>query len=283
MAKVRVSKHSSPNGGLEKPNPLPTELLNQPIVITVEMENPALAFITASPAVAGGNSAAPTQFDDAWFQVRQVHAHDAGALMRPMGAGQGYSYPLKAFYQNEIQIDNLRGDGQSQSLTLTGFRAGDVRSIFFWVEDKVKAAAGNKFCWALPRDIQLLYNGTVYSSFRGTSSQIFDLMNTDVPAQVLNSEISQSGTGVAATAFTSRAVMSNWVQMPFSQVYEQLSGSHLMVRGKMIENAVVNLQLTLPNNLTNPLDPNSGGYKLHVVYSYNAVLFMSAGSAEYVF
>ena len=70
--------------------------------------------------------------------------------------------------------------------------------------------------------------------------------------------------------------MTNWVQLPFSQIYEQLSGTHLMVRGKMIENAVVNMILRLPA-------ANTLGYVLHVVYAYNALLFMSAGSAEYVF
>jgi hypothetical protein len=48
-----------------------------------------------------------------------------------------------------------------------------------------------------------------------------------------------------------------------------------MVRGKMIENAVVNLSLKMPGNTL--------GYVLHAVYAYNALLFMSAGSAEYVF
>jgi hypothetical protein len=267
--------HSSPNGGLEKPNPFPTELLNQPIVITVEMSNPADAFIVASPAVTGGNSAAPTQFNDAWFQIRQIHAHDAGALMRPMGMGAGYSYPLKAFYQNEIQVQ-LTNTAAQQDVTLTGFRAGDVRSIFFWVEDKDQTATGNKFAWALPRDVQLLYNGTVYMNFKGTSSQIWDLMNTDVPSQVLNSVVARSTTSNdPATAFSSSPYVSNWIQLPFSQVYEQLSGTHLMVRGKMIENAVVNLQLKMPGN--------TNGYVLHAVYAYNALLFMSAGSAEYVF
>jgi hypothetical protein len=267
--------HSSPNGGLEKPNPFPSELLNQPIVITLEMANPAETFISASPAVAGGNSVAPSQFDDAYFQVRQIHANDAGALMRPMGAGAGYSYPLKAFYQNQIDVA-LQNTVGNQSITLTGFRAGDVRSIFFWVEDLDQTAAGNKFNWALPRDISLIYNGTVFQNYRGVSSQIFDLMNTDVPSQFINSVVSQTGSGVAATAFTSSAKVTNWIQLPFSQVYEQMSGTHLMVRGKMIENAVVNVQLSLP--VVNTL-----GYVLHAVYAYNALLFCSMGSAEYVF
>jgi hypothetical protein len=43
----------------------------------------------------------------------------------------------------------------------------------------------------------------------------------------------------------------------------------------MIENAVVNLLLKTPEAKST--------YVLHVVYSYNALLFMSAGSSEYVF
>jgi hypothetical protein len=44
----------------------------------------------------------------------------------------------------------------------------------------------------------------------------------------------------------------------------------------MIENAVVNLQLSLPA-------VNTAGYVLHAVYAYNSLLFCSMGSAEYIF
>lgn len=267
--------HSSPNGSLEKPNPLPSELLNQPIVITLELNSVASIFKT--PADAGedpvtGQATAPIQLEDGWFQVRQVHAHDAGALMRPMGAGAGYSFPLKSFYQNEVEVA-LQNSANPQSVVLTGFRSGDVRSIFFWLEDTSDAL--NPYNWQLPRDVQLIYNGTVYQNYKGTSSQIWDLMGSDVPSMFLNSVITATGDADPDTAFTAEAKVTNWVNMPFSQIYEQLSGSHLMVRGKMIENAVVNLSLTTPEA--------KNTYKLHVVYSYNSLLFMSAGSAEYVF
>lgn len=265
--------HSSPNGGLEKPNPLPTELLNQPIVITIEFKGIDSIFHSSSPAVAGGNAVPPTRLEDGWFQVRQVHANDAAMLMRPMGMGQGYSYPLKSFYQNEIQVP-LQSSATSQSVTLTGFRAGDVRSIFFWIEDTSDSL--NYYNWVLPRDVQLLYNGTVFQNFKGTTSQIWDLMNTDVPSNFENSVIRQNGTALApAPGFNSVAKLTNWINLPFSQIYEQLSGTHLMVHGKRIENAVVNLLLTTPQAKST--------FVLHAVYSYNALLFMSAGSSEYVF
>jgi hypothetical protein len=266
--------HSSPNGGLEKPNPLPSELLNQPVVITLELNAIDSIFITASPAVTG-QSTAPDALADGWFQLKSVHAADAGALMRPMGNGAGYSFPLKAFYQNEIQVPLLNTTAE-QSITLSGFRAGDVRSIFCWIEDTAKTAAGNPYDFVLPRDVQLLYNGLVYQRFKGTSSQIWDLMASETPAAFSNSIIAQSGSGVAATAFTSSAKVSSWLNLPFSQLYEQLSASHLMVRGKEISNAVVNMQLSLPS-------VSAGSYVLHAVYSYNCLLFQSAGSAEYIF
>jgi hypothetical protein len=259
--------HSSPNGSLEKPNPFPSELLNQPIVITANMKN--IASIFSSAAGFASLATPPTQLAEGWFQVRQVHAADMGQLMRPMGAGAGYSYPLKAFYQNEIQV-RLANTTDSQPITLTGFRAGDVRSIFFWIEDTSLGAAG-KYDWVLPRDVQLLYNGTVFQNFKGTSSQIWDLMGSDVPSNFNNSRLTNGG----AAGFTSEPIRTNWVNMPFSQIYEQLSGTHLMVHGKKIENAVVNVQLTTPQAKST--------YVMHVVYAYNSLLFCSAGSSEYVF
>lgn len=264
--------HSSPNGSLEKPNPFPTELLNQPIVITVELNNISSIFRVASPVVAS-QATAPIKLEEGWFQVRQVHANDGGMLMRPMGAGAGYSFPLKAFYQNEIEV-RLANSADQQSVVLTGFRAGDVRSIFFWIEDSDNNAL-NYYDWVFPRDVQLLYNGTVYQNYKGTSSEIWDLMASDVPANFLNARLAQSGSAVAASAFTTSDTLTKWVNMPFSQVYEQLSASHLMVHGKKIENAVVNLLLTTP--------AAKDTYKLHVVYAYNSLLFCSAGSAEYIF
>jgi hypothetical protein len=112
---------------------------------------------------------------------------------------------------------------------------------------------------------------------------MWDLMASDVPAQFANSVISRTGSAAPATALTSRAVVTNWINLPFSQVYEQLSASHLMVHGKKIENAVVNLLLNLPQKLDSAGNPAAGDYVLHAVYSYNSLLFCSAGSSEYIF
>jgi len=258
--------HCSSNASLEKPNPLPTEMMIQPIVITVEMQSIQSIFRTR-----GSDSNVPTKLDDAYFQVRQIHAVDRGMLMRPTGMDSAYSYPLKAFYQNEIAVP-LTATTNEQAITLTGFRQGDVRSIFFWIEDT--ADTNNPYNWVLPRDVKLLYNGSVYHDFAGVSSQIWDVLGTDVPSNFENAVIDSSGSWTASDTLT------NWVNLPFSQVYEQLSGTHLMVKGKEINNAVVNITLKLPSYTG---ADTAGRFILHAVYAYNSILLMSGGGAEYVF
>lgn len=262
--------HSSPNGSLEKPNPFPSEILNQPIVITLELNTIPSIFKRDNGVVSPPN--APTQLAEGYFQVRAVQANDRGMLKTPQSVtnGTAYSYPLKAFYQNQIDIA-MSNVATSQSLTLTGFRSGDVRSIFFWIEntnDKL-----NKYNWITPRDIVLSYNGTVIHNFKGTSAAIFDLMGTDVPSNFNNSVLTADGSGVG---FSSLPVRTNFTNLPLSQVYEQMSATHLMVGGLKIENAVVNLQLTVPVIA-------NANYVAKFVYSYNSVLLCANGSAEYLY
>jgi hypothetical protein len=259
--------HSSTNASLEKPNPFPTELLSGPIVITVEL-NPISSIFYSATGVANAG-VAPATLEDAYVQFRQVHAFDMGQLMRPMGNGSGYSYALKAFYQNQIDVP-LASTTAIQPVTLTGFRAGQVRSIFFWIEDT--SDPKNRYCWVLPRDVQLSYNGLVQQNYRGTASQIWDLLGCDVPSNYSGSRLIDQGSGAG---WTSENVLVNWVNLPFSMIYEQLSASALYVSGRPIENAVVQLQLATPEA--------KSSYVLKAVYAYNSLLFMSAGSAEYLF
>lgn len=271
--------HNSPNGSLGKPNPFPSELIGQPIVITLEL-NP-LPSIFSTSDVSGDISSAPQQLQSAYFQVRQTHAYDSADLMK-MPSGSAYSFPTKAFYQNQIDI-RVGGGGAivatpvSHELLLTGFRNGQVRSIFFWVTKNsdvspVTSAAfvKNSTNYVLPTDIELLYNGTVYYRALGTAAQMWALCNTETPPLLQNTTLSISGGG----SIVATPTVANWVEMPFSQVFEQLSGSHMYVAGMPIQNAVVNLSLTLPDN---------DAYTCHFVYSYNCAIMIKDKAAEYVF
>ena len=264
--------HNSPNGSLGKPNPFPSELIGQPIVITLELNS--LPSIFSSSLALGSIADAPQQLESAYFQVRQTHAYDSADLMR-MPQGSAYSFPTKAFYQNEVQI---RVSGStSYALNLTGFRNGQVRSIFFWAtkDSDVSPAVNAPFVknfssYYLPTDIELLYNGTVYYRALGTAAQMWSLCNTETPPLLQNTTLSIGGGG----SIVATPEVANWVEMPFSQVFEQLSGAHMYVAGKTISNAVVNLSLSLPD---------TAAYTLHFTYSYNCALIIKDKACEYAF
>jgi hypothetical protein len=270
--------HNSPNGSLGKPNPFPSELIGQPIVITLELND--LKSIFSSTDASGSVVDAPSALESSYFQVRQTHAYDSADLMK-MPMGSVYSFPTKAFYQNEVQI-KVGGGGAvvagptPYSLSLTGFRNGQVRSIFFWVTKNSDvnpatnvAFAKNATKFILPTDIELLYNGTVYYRTIGTGAQMWSLCNTETPPLLQNTSLS-----IVSGALVVTPEVSNWVEMPFSQVFEQLSGAHMYVAGKSIQNAIVNLQLSLPDN---------DAYTCHFVYSYNCALMIKDRACEYAF
>lgn len=267
--------HNSPNGSLSKPNPFPTELIGQPVVITLEMN--FLPNLFSSVAPNGSLAGAPQALDDAYFQIKQVHAKDAGELMSmPSGKGSAYSFPCKAFYQNEIEVQ-LSGQTTYQPL-LTGFRNGEVRSIIMWVtkdsDTRGVIDASGRFTknftnYILPKDIQVLYNGTVFFRADDIASQMWNLVSTETPSQLQCTVLSQVD-GV----YTVTQKAANWVEVPFGQVFEQLSGSHMYVAGKQIQNAVVNLMLTMPD---------TDSYTLHAVYSYNCNIMIADRGAEFFF
>ena len=124
--------------------------------------------------------------------------------------------------------------------------------------------------FVLPRNIQLLYNGTVYYDAQATSCQFWNLVQSETPSQLNATVLSLSSNDLVSTP-----AVRSWVEIPFGQVYEQLSGSHMYVAGKTIQNAVVNLQLDVPDD--------TKSYTLHAMYSYNCVMMVADGSVSYVF
>jgi hypothetical protein len=271
--------HNSPNGGLAKPNPFPSEMLMQPIVVTLELNN--LPSIFSSAVSGGAISGAPQALEDAWFQVKQVHANDRGDLMvATADRSKAYSFPTKGFYQNEITINIDAGtttSGVQYQALLTGFRAGQVRDIIFWLTDNSDTApvtssafVKNFTNFAMPSDVQLTYNGTIYYEAQATSHQFWNVVSTENPSNLEATVLAISGGNIASTA-----AIRSWVEIPFGQVYQQLSGSHMYVAGKTIQNAVVQLAVAVP-------DP-AKAYTLHAVYAYNCVLMVADGTVSYAF
>jgi hypothetical protein len=212
-------------------------------------------------------------------QIKQIHARDRGQLMSPSADGsKGYSLPV-IFYQNQIDIPLSTDAGGVAQTTLTGLRAGDMTHIIAWLTDnddtnpnRAAPFVYQPFNFAQIYDPSILYNGTVYFTARNEAARLWNVVSSDVQSEVPGVALSLPGGGVVGLGSPAQVT---WLEVPFAQVMEQISATHTLVHGLPVSNAVVNMTLTVP-------DP-AQSYTLHVVYVFNAALFMSRGNAEYVF
>jgi hypothetical protein len=123
--------HSSPSA-FGKCHPFPTDLLTQQCQVTIELVNPVSSVFT----VASGN--APTgsaTLSSALFQVQQVMLNNQGdALARRVDmAVNAYAFPAEFVQQKQQIALSNPGSGVSQSVVLTGFRSGEVKSLQIWL------------------------------------------------------------------------------------------------------------------------------------------------------
>lgn len=256
--------HNSPRAD-GKPLPFPSDLLVQPIVVTVELNPLASAFIAVA---GGGNGTLPTQLAAGQMRVKQeLMADSADLLARRVDMNtHAYTFPLKYFPQQEVQI--RCPNGGVQSVNLTGFRAGEVRNILLWLTKDTDAAAFGPWYWEQMSNVELTYNGEIFYQTSSIESQMWNLI-TDTKESGVNLAVP-----TAANAATLGPRLSTWLDVPFAQVNVPYDKESKLVHGKPILNAVVNLRFTCPT---------TDNYTLHAVYLYNASLLMSRGSSEYIF
>lgn len=259
-----------------KPLPFPSDLLVQPIVITVELFAASTAFYLGTGSSIAN---APSALANVQLQVKQEMLTDSSDLLarRVDMNTHAHTFPLMYFAQQEVQVAAtafVTAVGAPQSVNLTGFRAGEVRSVLLWLtlnsdNGLTGGAVGNSgTIWYQPSNLTLTYNGEIFSRYDDTSAVLWALTGDTKTAQVNTTTLNAS---LAATAS-----ISPWVEMPFSQINIAYDKEMKLVHGKPILNAVVNLQFNVPSNF-------SGAGILHAMYIYNASLLCSRGSAEYVF
>ena len=256
-----------------KPLPFPTDLLVQPIVCTVELFS--LAAIMTNQG--GTLATAPSTLASAQMQVKQEMLTDSSdQLARRVDMNShAYTLPLQYFCQQETQVQvTSSATSLTQSVNLTGFRAGEVKSVILWLTPTAGGAgtAGSggyaPLAWSLINNVVLTYNGEIFSRFDSGSSQLWNLSENEKISAV-NTSIQTVG-AVAVNPF-----VSYWTEFPFAQVSKEWDRETKLVHGKPILNAVVNLQFDVPALATS--------YVLHAMYLYNASLLCSRGSAEYIF
>lgn len=255
-----------------KPLPFPSDLLVQPIVVTIELYAASAIFVLATGG--GSLSTAPNALASAQLQVKQEMLTDTSDLLarRVDMNSNAYTFPLQYFCQQETQIPLIAQAG-AQSVNLTGFRAGEVRNILLWLTLNSDTNPGdgsfNPQRWAVPSSTTLTYNGEVFARYDAASGVLWNLV-CDSKSQSFSwsAALSSAAPGGAQT------LVSQWLDFPFAQVNLPYDKETKLLHGKPILNAVVNLQLTTPT---------ASAYTLHAMYLYNASLLCSRGSAEYIF
>ena len=265
-----------------KPLPFASDLLVQPIVVTIELFAPTAVFITQTGATALPGTG-PTQLQSAQLQVKQEMLTDTSDLLarRVDMNSHAYTFPLMYFAQQETQVQCQAGSqGVPQTVNLTGFRAGEVRSIQLWLTPNVvpivnianTPGSGSYLpqVWPGLQHIQLTYNGEIFSRFDDGTNQLWSLVQ-DTKLAVVNVPGVPTANGAAGTFLPA---VSYWADCPFAQVNMPYDKEMKLMHGKPILNAVVNLSFVLPD---------TAAYTLHAQYIYNASLLCSRGSAEYIF
>lgn len=269
---------NKPFCGTESPLPLPTELLNSNVILSIDLA-PVTSIYSSSNAL-GAVSAAPDALQELYVQFQQIMAVDSGELMR-MGGDRSkmYSLPCKGFYTQELQIGipaNSTAAGQTQDIALTGFQSGQVKSIIAWLTDNADTApttsapfARNANCFAYGQNYLLKYNGQNIHFFPGTSSTMWGELLCDVPPYLDSVRYDISGVLVPSDE------RSHFVVFPLGQSVEQVNPK-ILINGRSIGTSIMNLSLKVPDA--------TKAYTLHVMYFYNTVLSISgAGEAAFVF
>jgi len=256
------------NDGLNLP--LPSDLLSQQVQLTITL-NPVASIFTDNAT--GGGAPAPFQlpsgFNTAYFQVQQLIMTDRSmSLANKVDMDTSmYVMPLPTFSQQELTFSpSIRTD--PQQITLTGFRAGEVKKVVLWLT-KDSEDESNSLVWYAPTQATLLYAGEIYADYRDGSSQLWNLIDGTAPAAVNSSKLA-----TGAGAWTSTPVLSSWCELPFANPTGDDYSADVYTHGKEILNGVANLQIALPT---------AEAYTLHVQYIYNASIGFSRGSADIIF
>ena len=195
-----------------------------------------------------------------------------------------YAMPLPTFDQFEV-TQTLGPSAAVQQVVCTGFRAGEVKKLQIWCSPAPGSTpaggssgapisgTANPQLWYSPKAVTLLYAGLPYAVYNNGSAAIWNLMDGTAPAAVDQSALTISPT--SPYAFGNVGVLSSWVELPFAQPTGSDYEADVLVHGREITNGIVNLQVTLPDA--------TNAWVLHIVYSYNASIGFSKGSAELIF
>jgi hypothetical protein len=188
-------------------------------------------------------------------------------------AENAYAFPCEFVQQK--QVIPLTNSADPQSVVLTGFRSGEVKSIQIWLtrDSSTSGASKNPWAWYTPVSVEMTYAGDVYARYDNGVGQLYNLINGNKSPAFDNLGISPAGGNTIA----SNPFLAQWLELPFAQSLVDEDAHYILVHGKPITNGIINL-----NNLVVPF-ASTLGWTLRVSYVYNATLLFSQGTCDYVF
>lgn len=283
---VLTLPHNTPSG-VGKANPLPTDCLTQQVQVTVELFSLSQILSVAAGNAAATASAAAATMNSAQFQVQQVMFNNQGdALPRRVDlAVNAYAFPCE-FVQQVQRIPLSSASAAAQSVVLTGFRSGEVKSIQCWLtragdnpaDAPVFNQINNPYKWYLPDSIQMSYAGDIYARYDNQSSPLWNLINGNKAPSLDNVLMEDAGGGDIEVAPVPQW-LTQWVELPFAQTLVDEDAHKILSHGKPITNGIVNLLVSVPAEYADA----TADWVLNVSYIYNATLLFSQGTCDYVF
>jgi len=251
------------------PVPLPSDILGSQVQITCELF-PLNELIAVNST--GTIPAQLTALASGQFQVQQLlmSSRDDSLATRENMAVSQYVMPVE-FVQQE-QIVPCANTTAVQTITATGFRSGQVKSIEAWLslDDDEAVTKRNKLKSYIPLNIQCSYAGDVYARFDAGISQLWNLVNGKASPYVNGLTIAYSG------GYSTSTEQYGWATLPFAQTLDVADSSHFgFAPGLAVTNGIVNIAFSTPTA--------SANWKLHLSYIYSASAVFSQSSCEFVF
>lgn len=218
-----------------KPLPFPTDLLVQPLVVTVELFS--LASVIVNQAAQVPLATAPTALASASLQAKQEMLTDSSdQLARRVDMNShAMTFPLPYFCQQETQVA-ISGAG-AQNVNLTGFRAGECKQIVLWFTPTTVGGGPNAqtpgsgnyqpLYWTQMTDVQLTYNGEVFNRFDSGSSALWNVVEDQKSAGVTGLVAMNSG-----SAGSPAQIVQSYVKLDFAQVSVPSERESVLIHGK---------------------------------------------------
>jgi hypothetical protein len=258
---------------LQKPVPLSTDLLTQPVQLLITWKN----FSDVAFQYATGGSL-PTQFARLNAQFRQTTMVNSEHLLsrKEDMNSRMLVIPLKNFAQTAFrtQVTGVTA-GQSFNLNATGLRAGSIKHIDVYFSTATNTGAGNNWNFIPAQQLQMLVNGLIWYDSSFSNNTLWNLCDSTLPLSVTTTALTSSATPITgSTTLTASAGNMNFYRIQLGQRPYPLAYESEMSLGLNIANSVVNINATV--NFT-------GTVNVTLVYHYACNLVATKGTMEYLF